>query len=89
MPYYRENEHILCLPSLASIPRLNVIKSNSTDVYTENKFPAISLHQLDNLIGDMKKDNIYHSNYDKLCKDNKCFNESIMKTWMMPMSFWI
>ncbi len=76
--YHREHEHILCLPNSASIPSLNVITSNSTDVYRENKIPAISLHQLDNLIGDIKKDTIYLSNSVKLCKDNKLFNESIM-----------
>ncbi len=61
MPYYRENEHILRLPSSASIPSLNVIISNSTDVYTESKIPAISLQQLDNVIGDIKQDKIYLS----------------------------
>ncbi len=74
MAYYRENEHILRLPSSASIPSLKVIISNSTNVYTESNIPAISLQQLDNLIGDIKKDKIYLSNSDKLHKDNKLFN---------------
>ncbi len=66
MPYYRENEHILGLPSSASIPSLNVIISNLTNVYTESKVSVISLQQLDNLIGNIKKDKIYLSNSDKL-----------------------
>ncbi len=33
MPYYRENEHILRLPSSARIPSLNVMISNSADCY--------------------------------------------------------
>ncbi len=75
MPYYRENEHILCLPSSASILSQNVITSNSTDVYTENKIPGISFHQLDKFISDIKKETIYLSNY--LMTTN--FNESIMQ----------
>ncbi len=79
MPYYRENEHILRLPSSASILSLNVVKSNSSDVFTENKVPAISLQQLDTLISNLKQNKIYLSNSDKLGQDNALFNESIME----------
>ncbi len=79
MPYYGENELILHLPSLASIPNFSVVKTNSSSVFTENKVPAISLQQLDNLIVNLKQNTIYLSNTDKLGKDNVLFNESIMK----------
>ncbi len=78
MPYYRESEHILRLPSSATIPNLNVILSNSSNVFTESKIPAISIHQLDNLIGNLKKKDIYLSKSDKLRKDNTLFNDSIL-----------
>ncbi len=43
MPYYRENEHILCLPSSASIPAFSVIQTNLSGVFSENKVSPISL----------------------------------------------
>ncbi len=79
MPYNRENEHILHLPSSASIPNFNVLKTNTSSVFTENKDPTISIQQLDNLIGNLKQNKIYLSNSDKLGKDNVLFNESIME----------
>ncbi len=54
MPYYRENEHILCVTSSAGIPNFSVVKTNSSGVFTENKIPAISIQQLDNIIGNLK-----------------------------------
>ncbi len=47
IPYYKENEHILCLPSSASIPAFSVIKTNLSGVFIENNVPPISLKQLD------------------------------------------
>ncbi len=79
MQYCRKNEHILRLPSSDSIPDFSVLKTNSSDVFTENKVPSISIHQLDNLIGDLKQNKIYLSNSDTLGKDNVLFNESIME----------
>ncbi len=79
MPYCRENEHILCLPSSASTPNFSVVKTNSSGEFTENKVPAISIQQLDNLIGNLKQNKIYLSDSDKLGKDNVLFNESIME----------
>ncbi len=77
MPYFSENEHILCLPSSASIPNFSVVKTNSTHVFNENKVPAISIQQFDNLIVNLKQNKIYLSNSDKLGKNNVLFNESI------------
>ncbi len=79
MPYYRENEHILRLPSSASTHNFSVVKTNSSGVLTENKVPAIFQQQLDNLIGNLKQNKIYLLNSDKLGKYNALFNESIME----------
>ncbi len=78
MLYYRENEHILCLPSSASIPDFSVIKINLSGVFSENNVPPISLKQLDTIISDLKQISIYLSNSDKIVQDNAFFNESIM-----------
>ncbi len=44
MSYYRENAHILHLPSQAKVPDLRVFKCNTANVYTESKTPPISLN---------------------------------------------
>ncbi len=74
-----ENEHILRLPSSVGIPDFSVLKTNSSGVFTEKKVPAISIQQLDNLIGNLKQNKIYLSNSDKLGKHNVLLNESIME----------
>ncbi len=66
MPYYKENEHILRLPSSASILDFSVIKTNLSGVFSENNVPSISLKQLDTIIGDLKQHMIYLSNSDKM-----------------------
>ncbi len=43
MPYYRENKHLLRLPSKASIPNFTVIKSNHSGVFSFNTVPPISV----------------------------------------------
>ncbi len=78
IPYYRENEHILRLPSSASIPYFSVIKTNLSCVFSANNVTPISLKQLDTIIGDLKQNRIYLSNTDKIGQDNAFFNESIM-----------
>ncbi len=77
MPYYRENEHLLHLPSKASIPSFSVIKSNHTAVFSDNTVPSISVKQLDTIIGNLKQNKIYLSKSDKIGQDIKLFNESI------------
>ncbi len=77
MPYYKENGHILCLPSSASIPAFSVIQTNLSGVFSENSVPPISLKQLDTIIGDLKQNMIYLSKSDKIGQDNVFFNESI------------
>ncbi len=78
MPYYRENEHLLRLPSKASIPNFSVIKSNLSGVFSDNTVPPISVKQLDTIIGDLKQNKIYLSKSDKIGQDITFFNESIM-----------
>ncbi len=80
MPYYQEKEHILLLPSSASILKLNLVKTNSSDVFTEDKVLPISLHQLDTVISNVEKNKVYLSNSDKIGSDNECINELIMET---------
>ncbi len=75
MPYYWENEHLLHLPSKASIPNFSVIKSNLSGVFSDNTVPPISVKQLDTIIGDLKEHKIY------LSKSDKFFNESIMENF--------
>ncbi len=77
MPYYRENEHLLCLPSKASIPNFSVIKSNLSVVFSDNTVPAFSVMQFYTIIGDLKQNKIYLSKSDKIGQDIKFFNESI------------
>ncbi len=43
MPYYRENEHLLCLPSKASTPNLSIIQTNLSGVFHDNNVPPISV----------------------------------------------
>ncbi len=78
MPYYRENQHILELPSLSTIPLLNVIRTDSANVFTEDTVPPISLHKFDSLINNLKDNKIYLSNLDKMSKDNKHLNATFM-----------
>ncbi len=77
MPDCRENEHILRLPSSASIPAFSVIKTNLSGEFSENNMPPISLKQLDTIIGNLKQNMIYLSKSDKIGQDNAFFNESI------------
>ncbi len=78
IPYYRGNEHLLRLPSKASIPDFTIIKSNQSDVFIVNTVPPISVKQLDTIIGDLKHNKIYLSKSDKIVLDIILFNESIM-----------
>ncbi len=78
MPYYRENEHLLHLPSKASIPNFTLIKFNQSVVFSVNTVPPISVKQLDNIIGDLKQNKIYLSKSDKIRQDIILFHESIM-----------
>ncbi len=73
MPYYSENQHILGLPSSSTIPLLNVIRTDSAKVFSEDTVPPISLHKLD-----LKENKIYLSNSDKMSKDNKLLSETFM-----------
>ncbi len=77
MPYYRENDHLLCLPSKASIPNFCVIKSNLSGVFSDNTVPPISVKQLDTIIGGLRQNKIYLSKTDKIGQDMTFFNESI------------
>ncbi len=77
MPYYRENEHLLHLPSKASILNFTIIKSNQLGVFSINTVPPISVKRLDTIIGDLKKNKIYLSKSDKIGQDIIYFNESI------------
>ncbi len=65
MLYYREKEQILSLPSQAKLPVINVLQSNTLDFFTEIKVPAISIHQLDSLVNNLKKKEMFLSLSDK------------------------
>ncbi len=65
MPYYSENEHILCLLSQAKIPAINVLQSNTSNVFIESKIPAISIHQLGAHVSRLRKNDIFLSHSDK------------------------
>ncbi len=78
MPYYRENKHLLHLPSKASIPDFTIIKSNQSDVFIVNTVSPISVKQLDTIIGDLKHNKIYLSKSDKIGQNIILFNESIV-----------
>ncbi len=77
MSYYRENDHILCLPSQAKLPGFSVLKSNTSDVYTESKTPAISLDKLDTLVNKLEHKDVYLTKSDKNRKDNRLLNQSL------------
>ncbi len=77
MPYYREKEHILRLPSQARIPAINVIQSNTSNVFTESKISAISIHQLDALVNGLMKNDVFQSHSNKNGEDNMLFNHSL------------
>ncbi len=77
MSYYRENAHILRLPSQAKLPDLNVLKSNTANVYTESKTPAISLHKLDALVYKLEKEDLFLTKADKNRKVNRLINQSL------------
>ncbi len=81
MPYYRENEHILRLPSSASIPDFSVIKTSLSGVFSETNVPPISLKKLDTIIGDLKQNKIYLSKSDKIGQDNAFFDKSIINNF--------
>ncbi len=70
MSYYRENDHILKLPSQAKIPNILITKSNDSSVYTENKTPVISVNKLNALVNSLDKDNLHLTSADKNSKDN-------------------
>ncbi len=78
MPYYRENEHLLCLPIKASIPNFTLIKSNQSGVFSVNTVLPISVKLLNTIIGDLKQNKIYLSKSYKIGPDIIYFNESIM-----------
>ncbi len=75
--YYRENKHIMHLPSLASLPALNVLQSITSDIFTKSKVPPISIHRLDSLVIKLKKKDIFLSHSDKNGEDNLLFNHSL------------
>ncbi len=77
MPYYREKEHILQLPSQASLPTINVVQSNTSNIFTKKKVPTISIHQLDSLVNKLKHKDIYLSHSDKHGEDSMLFNCSL------------
>ncbi len=76
MSYYRENVDISHLPGQAKLPDLSVLKSNTDNVYTESKTPAISLHKLDALVNILQNQDLHLIKADKNRKDNKLFNET-------------
>ncbi len=78
MPYYRENQYFLGLPSSSTIPSLHVIRTDSANVFAVDTVPPISLHKLDSLINNLKENKIYLSNSDKMSKDNKLLNATFM-----------
>ncbi len=78
MPYYREKEHLLGLPSKASIPNFTIIESNQSGVFSVNTVPPISVKWLDTIKGDLKQIKIYLSKSNKIRQNIKLFNESIM-----------
>ncbi len=56
MPYYRKKEHILTLPGQSKLPAINVLQSNTSDVFTEQRVSVISIHQLDSLVNNLETD---------------------------------
>ncbi len=47
MSYYRENAHLLQLPSQAKLPDLSIANTDTDNTDTESKTTIISLHKLD------------------------------------------
>ncbi len=93
MPYYREKEHILRLPSQASLPTLNVLHSITSDIFTESNVPPISILRLDSLINKLKKKDIFLSHSDKNKEDNLLFNRSLEQNMddnkdILDIDFW-
>ncbi len=77
MSYYRENAHILHLPSQAKLPDLSILKTNTDNVYTESKAPAISLHKLDARVNTLQDQDLHLTKADKNRKDNQIFNKTL------------
>ncbi len=59
MSCYWENDHILSLPSQAKLLGFSVLKSNTSNVFTESETLAISLHKLDALVNTLKHEEVY------------------------------
>ncbi len=78
MPFYKENEHLLHLPSKYSIYNFTVSKSNQSGVFSANIVSPFSVKWLDTDLGDLKQNKIYLSKSDKIGQDIIYFNESIM-----------
>ncbi len=89
MSYYKENAHILCLPSQAKVIDLSVHKSNTANIYPESKTPPISLHKLDALVNKLKM-KIYTSL--KLIRTDRSIGyltNLSMIIWMTLTIYWI
>ncbi len=75
MPYYREKEHILQLPSQASLPTINVLQSN-TSLLNEKYLLSPYINWIVLLINlNIKTPFLSHS--DKNNEDNLLFNCSL------------
>ncbi len=74
--YYTENTHILRLPSHAKLTDLSILKTNTANVYTESKTPAISLHKLDAPVNRLQNQDMHLTKADKYKMNNKLFNQT-------------
>ncbi len=88
MSYYRNNTHILRLPSQAKLPDLSVLQTNTVNVvYTESKTPDISLHKLDALVNRLHNQDLHLTKADKNGMTMGYLTKPLQITWMTLMIF--
>ncbi len=77
MSYYREDTHILHLPSQVILPDLSIRKTNMDNIYIESKTPAISLHKLYAFVNRLQNDDLHITKANKNRMDNRLLNQSL------------
>ncbi len=77
MSYYREDTHILRLPSQVILPDLSIRKTNTDNIYIESKPPAISLHKLYAFVNRLQNDDLHITKANKNRMDNRLLNQSL------------
>ncbi len=87
MSYYRENVHILRLPSQAKLPDLNIATTDTKNIYAESKTPIISLQKHDALVNRLKHDKLHLTKADQNGKDTRALNSTLTNNIQSSMIY--